>query len=255
MIDQQIEQGAEQEISQAQADDVQGALAQEPQSVAIQSMGQQVCTKHKDCLGMQAEFAVNADEDDDQQQPQLFTDGDEQDQFILDVDDADSQQFSFNAEQSARLPQSKQVDSYSFITMQIPDDYVIDQETQDALDIVIGQNLDAFVKLVMQSNNNIVSKQVCRACGMHALFSSVQHHKPLDADDIRMVQKLLANLYRFINKTKKLNRNLELVTPEQYGALEYLHKTQAAKDDVKLQARRATTAAALKKLQNIKYNK
>ncbi len=145
--------------------------------------------------------------------------------------------------------------SSSFITMNpISESYVIDQETQNALDVLIGHDVDEFVRLVLQSNNNIVSREACRSCGMYAFFNGIKHHRQLTVKDIVMLQKLLANLYRFVERMQKLSHE-PLILPEQYEALQELHRSQDVKNDIKLKQRFAATSAALKKLQNIKYNR
>lgn len=146
------------------------------------------------------------------------------------------------------------IDSYSFVTMPIPDDYKMDQETQKTLDALIGSDLDEFVRVVLQSNNNIVSKEACRSCGMYAFFSAIKKHQPLSADEVVVLQKLLANLYQFVQKTKALTK-FSIILLEQYNALQDLNRSQAEKNDMKLKARRTATAAALKKLQSIQYNR
>ncbi|MDP3788066.1 MAG: hypothetical protein Q8Q60_01950 [Candidatus Chromulinivorax sp.] len=210
------------------------------ESVVIQNMAATPCKKHADAsCDVQSHFIVTSDE---------------QDEPVMQVTADDQQEFIVTADQNMHRPVGKS-HSHSFITMKISDDYEIDQETQDTLDMLIGNDVDIFVKLMMQSNNNIVSKEACRSCGMYAFFNGIKNHKPLTTDDIRMLQKMLANLYRFVGKMKKLNKDVEIMNQEQYEALQTLHTSQAVKNNAKLQARRATTAAALKKLQNIKYNK
>ncbi len=196
------------------------------------------CKKHPVVShDVQSDFIVT---NDDVDEPVAQLGADDQPEFVITADE--------NVHKK-----SKKSHSYSFITMKIADDYIIDQETQDVLDILIGDDVDAFVKLILQSNNNIVSKEACRSCGMYAFFNGIKHHKPLTSDDVRMLQKMLANLYRFVGKMQKLNKDIELMRGEQYEALQNLHKSQAVRNDAKLQARRSATAAALKKLQNIKY--
>lgn len=144
------------------------------------------------------------------------------------------------------------VQSYSFVTMPL-EDCVIDKETQATLDTLIGHDLDGFVKIVLQSNNNIVSKEACRSCAMHALFHDIKHHKKLYPDDIKILQKLLINLYQFVEKTKKMSKKSKqsILLHEQYAALQDLNRTSISKNKLKLQARQAATTAALKKLQSM----
>lgn len=142
-------------------------------------------------------------------------------------------------------------DSYSFVTMPAQD-CVIDKELLYLFDMLIGQDLDEFVRLVLQSNNNIVSKQACRSCTMYAFFSKIKKHQPLTVQDIATLQPLLANLYRFVQNMKKIS-GVDLLRSQQFAALEDLNRTESVKNDMKLQARKAVTAAALKKLQSIKY--
>jgi len=145
------------------------------------------------------------------------------------------------------------LDSYSFVTMPVSDDYKIDKETQHTLDALIGKDLDEFVKLILQSNNNIVSKEACRSCGMYAFFKAIKKHKTLNANEIVTLQQVLSNLYKFIDNMKKIS-NTPLMLQEQYNALQDLNRSQSVKNDIKLRKRKAATTAALKKLQSIKYN-
>ncbi len=214
-----------------------GVMPQD-ESVVIQTMSCVSCKKHP---------VVSQDLQSD-----VIVTNDEQDEPVAQVFADDRPDFIVSSDKSVHK-KSKKSYSYSFITMKISDDYVIDQEIQDALDVLIGNDVDAFVKLILQSNNNIVSKEACRSCGMYAFFNGIKNHKPLTSDDVRMLQKMLANLYRFIGKMQKLNQDVQIISDEQYEALQSLHKTQAVKNDMKLQARKAATSAALKKLQNIKY--
>jgi hypothetical protein len=150
--------------------------------------------------------------------------------------------------------QNTPLDSYSFVTMPIGDDYIIDRETQDSLNILIGNDLDDFVKLVLQSNNNIVTKEACRSCGMYAFFSDIKKRQKLTKNEVIILQKSLANLYQFVEKMKLLSKKI-IISPEQYAILENLNRPQSIINDMKLQVRRAATSAALKKLQAIQYNR
>ncbi len=142
-------------------------------------------------------------------------------------------------------------DAYSFVTMPAQD-CVIDAELLYMLDLLIGDDLDEFVRLVLQSNNNIISKQACRSCAMYAFFNKIKKHEPLTVEDIKILQPLVANLYRFVQKMYKMS-NTQLLRTSQFEALQDLNRSQADKNDKKLQARKAATAAALKKLQTISY--
>ena len=54
---------------------------------------------------------------------------------------------------------------------------------------------------------------------------------------------------------KKLSNKVKMpISPEQEEALLDLYRSQAIKNQLKLQARKNATAAALKKLQSIQYN-
>ena len=178
---------------------------------------------------------------------------DDSDQQELPIVIADNQQEFFESRDLQKKLKKQNISS--FITMNpIPANYKIDEETQNALDVLIGNDVDEFVRLVLQSNNNVVSKEACRSCSMYAFFNGIKNHDLLTIEDIRILQKLLANLYRFVEKMQKLSQE-PLMLPEQYEALQDLHRSQDAKNDIKLKKRFAVTSAALKKLQNITYNK
>ncbi|MBP6869953.1 hypothetical protein KBC04_03665 [Candidatus Babeliales bacterium] len=142
------------------------------------------------------------------------------------------------------------LDFFSFVTMPIPDDYEIDVETQNSLDILIGNDFNRFINLVLQSNNDVVSKEACRSCGLYAFFKKVKHHKTLTIDDITTLQHIIGNLYRFAETMRKLSKDA-VMSPEQYTALQDLNRPQVLKNSMKLQARRAAAASALKKIQSM----
>jgi hypothetical protein len=149
------------------------------------------------------------------------------------------------------LPQS--ADYYSFVTRPAQD-CIIDKELLYTFDMLIGHNLEDFVRLVLQSNNNIVSKQACRSCAMYAFFNKIKKHQRLTVEDIATLQPLVANLYRFVQKmTAMSGGKLTLLRLEQYEALQDLHKSQKELNNKKLKARKAATAAALQRLQKISY--
>ena len=215
-------------------------MIEESPAVVIQTFASTTCHECKTPVqkkDKKSDFIVT-DDADDQQLP--IIEADNQEEFFVSADGS---------------KKSKKINSASFITMNpIPADYQIDTETQDALDVLIGNDVDAFVRLVLQSNNNVVSKEACRSCSIYAFFNGIKNHTLLTIEDIRILQKLLANLYRFVEKMQKLSQE-PLMFPEQYEALQELHRSQDAKNDIKLKKRFAITSAALKKLQNISYNK
>ena len=154
-------------------------------------------------------------------------------------------EFIITSDRAVENKKPVKLDSYSFVTMPIADDYEIDIETQRTLDALMGKDLDAFVKLVLQSNNNVVSAEACRSCGIYALFSILKKHQSLPLDEIVVLQKMLANLYQFVETTKSLSKsNKPLLLLEQYQALQDLNRSQSEKNVRKLQARRAATSAA-----------
>ncbi len=168
-----------------------------------------------------------------------------QDQDVVQDDVIDRQVASDDQPQSA--------DAYSFVTMPAQD-CIIDKELWYTFDMLIGHNLNDFVRLVLQSNNNIVSKQACRSCAMYTFFNKIKKHKNLTVQDIATLQPLVANLYRFVQKmTAMSGGKLTLLRLEQYEALQDLHKSQKELNHKKLQARKAATAAALQRLQRVSY--
>jgi len=172
----------------------------------------------------------------------------DQRELILSLVSEPKSEYSVSAEPTA-------LGSYSFVTMPISDDYVIDAETWDIFDYLLGNNLEEFVQLVLQSNNDVVSQQSCRPCAMYAFFKKIKNHKQLSREEIIALQKIIGNLYRFIETMQKISKNKKLISDEQYRALQDLNRSQAARNDLKLQARRAATLSALKKLQAIQYNR
>lgn len=139
---------------------------------------------------------------------------------------------------------------YSFMTMPVFDNYQMDYETRKALKTLIGNDIDQFVKIVLQSNNNIIAKQACRSCSMYSLFKKIKKNKQIAADDLVVLQKMLANLYQFIENMNKLS-SIKILQPEQIKALEDLHMSESKKNSLKLQARKAAASVTLKKLQTI----
>lgn len=146
-------------------------------------------------------------------------------------------------------------DEYSFLTMPLPQDYQIDAENYRTLDILIGKDLRAFANLLASSNNNVLSKEACKSCAIYALLKKIKKHHPLTFDDIESLRSSLLNLYAFLENMKKLSNKVKMpISPEQEEALLDLYRSQAIKNQLKLQARKNATAAALKKLQSIQYN-
>lgn len=220
------------------------------ESVVIQNMQGSTC-KHASCQNQVQSHAVLDDSlydfviTSEQNAPLAQIVADKQPIFVMNAD-------------NVRDEKLLSVDAYSFVTMPkalLIDGYQIDQDTRDAIKILVGNDLDEFVRLILQSNNNIVSKDACRSCGMHAFFKKVIKDEPLDADEIVVLQQALANLYRFVEKMRSLSSHTFIMRTEQYSALQDLNKSQIVKNNLKIQARKASTTAALKKLQAIKYNR
>lgn len=143
------------------------------------------------------------------------------------------------------------LDLCSFVTMPIPDNYIFDIETQNSLDILIGNDFNQFIKLIIQSNNDVVSQRACRSCVFYAFFKKIKKHKNLTTDEIQTLQHIIGNLYRFIETMKKLSSAV-MMSPEQYSALQDLNRPQILKNSMKLQARKTAAARALRKLQSMK---
>lgn len=143
------------------------------------------------------------------------------------------------------------LNSCSFVTMPIPDNYIMDIETQYLLDILIGNDFNQFIKLIIQSNNDVVSQQACRSCVFYAFFKKIKKHKILTVDEIKTLQHIIGNLYRFVETMKKMSPGM-MMSPEQYRALQDLNRPQVLKDSMKLQARKNAAARALRKLQSIR---
>lgn len=176
---------------------------------------------------------------------------DQDQQSLNSLDNFDDQSLLHEFQQSIDKSDVGSINSYSFVTIPAKD-CIIDVELLYTLDLLIGGDLDEFVRLVLQSNNNIVSKQACRSCAMYAFFNKIKKHEQLSIEDIEILQPLLANLYRFVQKMQALS-GTQLLRPSQFEALEDLNRSQKAINDKKIQARKAATAAALKKLQTISY--
>jgi hypothetical protein len=225
---------------------VHNNMIEDNPAVVIQALASKTCHECKNPVlknDKKSDFMVT-DDGDDQQLPIVVADN--QQGFFVSTD---------RPKKSKKRDSSRKRDSSSFITMNpIPANYQIDEEIQDTLDVLIGNDVDEFVRLVLQSNNNIVSKEACRSCSIYAFFNGIKNHTLLTVEDIGILQKLLANLYRFVEKMQKLSKE-RLMLPEQYEALQDLHRSQDDKNDIKLKKRFAITSAALKKLQNITYNK
>ena len=214
----------------------------ESQSVAIQAVVD-------DQNNQQSDYVCQ--HQNDEQSDEFIFDDDDQSRSIIAITPTEQQVFIVQQILEKNEEQFVSPDSYSFVTMPAQN-CIIDAELFYTLDMLMGEDLDEFVRLVLQSNNNIVSKQACRSCAMYAFFSKIKKHEPLSIEDIKILQPLLANLYRFVQKMYKLS-GTQLLRTTQFEALQDLNQSQAAKNDKKLKARRAATAAALKKLQTISY--
>lgn len=237
-FDQPLNAVAQTQNAVAQTQDV---FAQTQDAVVIQNV-EPVCT-HGSCLHHDDEPVIGYDDEEE------FQDGEQEPQVDVITNE---EQEPMQPVHQVKEPSKDLHDS--FITMNIPDDYQVDQDIQDTLDVLIGNDVDEFVKIILQSNNNIIVQQACRSCSMFAFFNGIKNHKPLSVEDVRLLQKMLANLYRFVAKMKALSNNL-ILREEQYAALQDLYISQAVKNDIKLKKRQAVTSAALKKLQMIQYNR
>ena len=241
-----------QKIGEETQETISNQVIDKRDHVVIQSLSQRVCQHGDDCYRAQDQ-ALDDSLDDGIDSSEIIVTQEPQRPLSLFTAEPEREFFVNSDDQFAdRNPIA--IQSYSFMTMPVDEDSFIDLDTQATLDILIGNDVDEFVKLVLQSNNNIVSKEACRSCGMYAFFNGIKNHKPLSVDEIRILQKLLINLYQFTAKMKNLS-DTPIMHAEQCDALEDLHRSQAVKNDIKLQARLAVTSAALKKLQNIKYNR
>ncbi|MGZ6254610.1 MAG: hypothetical protein ACXWL5_01300 [Candidatus Chromulinivorax sp.] len=143
--------------------------------------------------------------------------------------------------------------AYSFVDMPIGDDYVIDNQTYKTLQILIGSNIDEFVKLILQSNNDLITAQICKSCTLFAFFKKIQHKKPLTIDEIKTLQKMLVNLYRFVQVTQNLSEE-KLLQTEQYIALENLNRSGNLQQDIEQQAQKDIMIGALQKLLHMSGN-
>ncbi len=141
---------------------------------------------------------------------------------------------------------------YSFVSMPISDNYRFDLETQESFDRLIGDNVELFIKLLMQSNNRILGADACPECSVSALIKQVKQHKKIERDDIIILQKMIANLYTFIETTKKISGKI-LLHADQYAALQFLNLPQHIKNNIKIEERQAATVAILHKLKMMQY--
>lgn len=137
-----------------------------------------------------------------------------------------------------------------FVTMQILHAGKLNYDTQQMFDLLIGGNIDRLLDLIAQSNNNILSTDSCRTCAVDAIFKRVSKHKKLSEQEILILQKVVANLYKFINTMQKLT-NKSILTAQQYIALKDLNRSQVSRNHSLIQGHRAATIAALQALQNI----
>ena len=121
------------------------------------------------------------------------------------------------------------------------------------MQILIGSNIDHFVTLILQSNNDLIAAQICKSCTLFAFFKKIQHKKPLTLDEIKTLQKMLANLYRFVRVTQNLSEK-KLLQTEQYIALENLNRSGDLQQDIEQQAQKNVMIGALQKLLNMSSN-
>lgn len=165
----------------------------------------------------------------------------------------DTNQYTF--EQDGNILDSQNLlkqDEFSFVTMPIAENYTIDIETQCALDSLIGNDLNLFIHLILQSNNNVLSKQACKSCNVHALFKKVKRHTRLSIKDMKLLQHVIGNLYRFIQTMQSISNSI-IITPEQYDALQFLNRPQSVNHAIQLQARKVAATQALIKLQSMSH--
>ena len=183
-----------------------------------------------------------------QSQSFVVHDNEHEDDIVLD-----------NLEESMELLESapsKQIveitlpETLSFVTMKFQHAGKLDENLQQAFDMLIGTNIDALLDLIAQSNNNVLSTESCKTCAIDAILKKVSKHKKLTEQELTSLQHVIAHLYRFINTMQKLTHK-SMVAPEQYVALKNLNISQVSQSDLALQARRATTLAALQTLKNI----
>ena len=137
-----------------------------------------------------------------------------------------------------------------FVTMEILHAGKLDYNTQQMFDLLIGTNIDRLLDLIAQSNNNILSTDSCRTCAVDAIFKRVSKHKKLSEREMLSLQKVVANLYKFINTMQKLT-NKSILTAQQYIALQGLNRSQVSINHSLIQGQRAATIAALQALQKI----
>lgn len=138
----------------------------------------------------------------------------------------------------------------SFVTTEFQHAGRLDDDTQKAFDLLIGDNIDALLDLIAQSNNNVLSTDSCKTCAIDAVFKKVSKHKKLSEQELVSLQHVIANLYKFINTMQKLS-NKSIVAPEQFVALKNLNTSDVSQKSLIKQARQATTLAALQTLKNV----
>lgn len=138
----------------------------------------------------------------------------------------------------------------SFVTMPITVDYKIDVETYYALDRLIGNDLYRSINLFLQSSNNVLSKESCKSCNVHMLCKKVKRRTDLTPQDIKLLQHLVGNLYRFVQATKNMSGSL-IVSSDQYDALQFLNQATTVNNRIQAYARKVAAADALKKLESM----
>ena len=138
----------------------------------------------------------------------------------------------------------------SFVTIEFQHAGKLDDRYQYAFDLLIGNNIDALLDLIAQSNNNFLSIDSCKTCAIDAILKKVSKHKHLSEQELVSLQHVTANLYKFINTMQKLTHK-NMLAPEQLVALKNLNTSQLTQNNLNMQARQAATLAALQTLQNV----
>jgi len=161
--------------------------------------------------------------------------------------------------QKVTVDAEKNMDDYSFVNMPISQDTQLSGDTQKSLDLLVCHNLEGFLDLVTQSNNDVLSHESCRSCSMHAILKHLKNGRHLDVHDLQALQVAVANVYQFILSMKKLKNDQEFLPgtllPDQYSSLQHLNRSLKINKKLELQnCTDSTNLAALIALRNIKYS-
>lgn len=191
---------------------------------------------------------IVSDEDNSEKQPVLDHDASVVIQSHHGVQDDEFKTITLHEKQATQ--QAQLLPSGSFVTMQIHVGSQLDHDTQKIFDMLIGSNIDGLLDSIAQSNNNILSTEICKTCAIDTILKKVSKHKKLSEQELIALQHVVSNLYKFVNVMQKLG-NKSILTAEQYLALKNLNESKACMNNLKHQARQATRIAALQTLQNI----